>query len=93
MESHVLLPRDLSLVSLPTSDCSSPSVARLLEQRVGVAAGEGGVEAGRRFHPAQGTVRCGRMEVYSALQQDDVSEQKLSRQNTKREIFLAFPPL
>ncbi len=75
METHVLLPRELCLTS-PDLSCSSPSVARLLEQRVGVTVGtgaDGGVAKGTRFHPAQGTVRCGRIEVYSTLPLDDVS--------------------
>ncbi len=72
----MLLPPELSLTSslASSSDCSSPSVARLLEQRVGVAAGPAGLSEGARLHPATGTVRCGRIEVYSTLQEDDVSE-------------------
>ena len=73
MESHVLLPRALCLLPAPAPGCSSASVARLLEHRVGVAAMSSRLEPGARLGAAEGTVRCGRIEVYSTLQENDVS--------------------
>ena len=78
MECHVLLPEELML--RPLGGCSSPSVARLLEQQVGVVA-KSTISKGSRFHPVQGTVRCGRLEVYSTLSQDDVSQISFSQKS------------
>jgi sensor domain CHASE-containing protein len=75
MESHVLIPEELSLSVRSPSGCSSPSVARLLEQRVAVVAARD-IARGTRFGPAQGTIRIGRIDVYSTLQDNDVSIRK-----------------
>ena len=73
MESHVLIPKSLTLISRPP-DATSPSVARLLEENVGVAAGREGVAKGTRFGSAHGSVRCGKLHIYSTLPLDDVSK-------------------
>ena len=69
MESLVLIPEDFVLGLRPSS--SSPSLARLLEPEVGVFT-RVGVAKGTRFYPAQGTVRTGRLDIYSTLPEDDV---------------------
>ena len=79
MDCHVLLPIDLVLsVRSSASDCSSPSVARFLEQKVGVTNGRSGkgrvIGKGEELTAGQGTVRFGRLEVYSTLAENDVSE-------------------
>ena len=71
MESHVLIPEELTLRSASSPDCSSPSVARFLEQGVSVIAARD-IPKGTRFTPDQGTLRIGRLDVYSTLQQNDV---------------------
>lgn len=72
MESHVLIPKELSLISRPP-EATSPSVARLLEEHVGVTAREGVVK-GTRFGSAHGSVRYGKLHIYSTLPLDDVSK-------------------
>ena len=68
----MLLPHGLALLPLPASDCSSPSVARLLEQRVGVTV-RVAMARGDTIEADRGTVRWGKLEVYSTLSKDDVS--------------------
>ena len=78
----MLLPCDLVLcVKSCAADCSSPSVARFLEQKVGVTNGRKGrvLKKGEVFRAGQGTVRFGRLEVYSTLGDTDVSEILFSR--------------
>ena len=73
MESHVLIPEDFCLASRTAAElCSSPSVARLLEQGVAVVAAAD-VAKGKTFSPTDGTLRIGRLDVYSTLQDSDVS--------------------
>ena len=69
MESLVLIHEDLVLGLRPSS--ASPSLARLLEPEVGVFTIVG-VPKGTRFYPAQGTVRAGRLDIYSTLPENDV---------------------
>ena len=74
MESHVLMPEALSLsVQRPSP---SMSVARMLESTVAVVAAQE-VAKGTRLAPATGTVRIGRLDVYSTLQDNDVSPTEL----------------
>ena len=87
MESHVLMPEALSLsVQRPTN---SMSVARMLEQTVTVVAAQS-VPKGTRFAPTSGTVRIGRLDVYSTLQDSDVS-QKYKRTNLIIEDISSLP--
>jgi hypothetical protein len=79
MECHVLMPRELELVVRRPSG-GFHEVGRLLEPSVGVAA-RVGVSKGDRFTPVGGTgvqstcsVRCARVEIYSQLGSEDVSE-------------------
>ena len=50
----------------------SPLVAKLLEQQVSVTTTLQ-IPKGWQIHPAQGTLRCGKLEVYSTLNHDNVS--------------------
>eukprot|EP00095_Tigriopus_kingsejongensis_P001551 maker-scaffold424_size175595-snap-gene-0.23 protein:Tk01551 transcript:maker-scaffold424_size175595-snap-gene-0.23-mRNA-1 annotation:"zinc finger protein 235-like isoform x1" len=70
MESRVLLPEELVLCAKNNRECSS-SVARLLEQTVGVAA-RVPLPTGHVFFPLQGTVRVGKLDIYSTLPDSDV---------------------
>lgn len=72
METHVLIPHPLILKVRPSANCSSPSVAKLLEQQVSVTTTLQ-IPKGWQIHPAQGTLRCGKLEVYSTLNHDNVS--------------------
>lgn len=72
MESHVLIPNDLVLSVRATSDSAS-TIARLLEPVLTVTAACD-LAKGTRLHPAQGSVRCARLEVYSSLPTNDVSK-------------------
>ena len=72
METHVLIPHPLILKVRPSANCSSPSVAKLLEQQVSVTTTLQ-IPKGWQIHPAQGTLRCGKLEVYSTLNDDNVS--------------------
>lgn len=70
METHVLMPPEFMLkVSIK---CSSPSVAKLLEQQVTVFSNVE-LPKGLEIYPTQGTVRCGKLEIYSTLSEYDVS--------------------
>ena len=48
------------------------AVAKLLEQQVTVVSNVE-LPKGVQIHPAQGTVRCGKLEIYSTLPDNDVS--------------------
>ena len=72
METHVLIPHPLILKVRPSANCSSPSIAKLLEQQVSVTSTVE-LPKGWQIHPAQGTLRCGKLEVYSTLNDDNVS--------------------
>ena len=72
METHVLIPPEFQLKVRPSSQCSSPSVAKLLEQQVTVVSNVE-LPKGVQIHPAQGTVRCGKLDIYSTLPENDVS--------------------
>ena len=73
METHVLIPPEFMLRVRPSSlQCSSPAVAKLLEQQVAVVSTVE-LPKGLNIHPAQGTVRCGKLEIYSMLPENDVS--------------------
>ena len=75
MESHVLIPSELDLLARvpPLNSTSSPFlVSRLLETEVAVVAARA-IPSGAALGPAQGTVRWGRLEVYSTLPKEDVS--------------------
>ena len=76
MESHVLIPSELDLLArVPPLNSSSTSpflVSRLLETEVAVVAARA-IPSGAALGPAQGTVRWGRLEVYSTLPKEDVS--------------------
>ncbi|TRY78421.1 hypothetical protein TCAL_01679 [Tigriopus californicus] len=78
MESRVLLPEDLVLSVRINHDCSS-SVARLLEQTVGVVA-RVNLSQGTRFYPLQGTIRVGKLDIYSSLSNEDDLERGRIRQ-------------
>ena len=75
METHVLMPPELvlSLNSKP-EDCTSPAVARFLEQSVTVVT-RVRLEKGFQLHPAPpgATVRSGKLDIYSTLPVHDVS--------------------
>ena len=70
METNVLIPRELALKVCEVATFSS--VAKLLEHQVSVVT-KVDLPKGVRIHPAQGTVRCGRLDVYSSLPSNDVS--------------------
>ena len=75
METHVLLPPELILSVRPKSDdCTSPVVARFLEQSVTVVT-RTRLEKGFQIHPApiNSTVRSGKLDIYSTLPTNDVS--------------------
>ncbi len=72
METNVLIPKELALRVSDSSQVTSPSVARLLEHQVTVVT-KVTLPKGLRIHPAQGTVRCGKLDVYSTLTSEDVS--------------------
>ena len=72
METHVLIPNELILKVRPSANCSSPSVAKLLEQQVSVTCTVA-LPKGWQIHPMQGTLRCGKLEVYSTLKDENVS--------------------
>ena len=75
METHVLLPPELILSIRPKSeDCTSPVVARFLEQSVTVVT-RTRLEKGFQIHPApiNSTVRSGKLDIYSTLPTNDVS--------------------
>ena len=72
METHVLIPHPLILKVRPSANCSSPSVAKLLEQQVSVTTTVE-IPKGWQIHPAQGTLRCGKLEVYSTINDNNVS--------------------
>lgn len=72
MECHVLIPDSLMLMPRPLSGCSSPSVARLLEQEIMVGT-RVPIPKGTKFHSLEGTVKFGKLDVYSTLPEDDVS--------------------
>ena len=75
METHVLLPPELILSVRPKSeDCTSPVVARFLEQSVTVVT-RIRLEKGFQIHPApiNSTVRSGKLDIYSTLPTNDVS--------------------
>ena len=72
METHVLIPPEFLLKVRPSSQCSSPQVAKFLEQQVTVVSTVE-LPKGLQIHPAQGTVRCGKLEIYSTLPENDVS--------------------
>ena len=75
METHVLLPPELVLSLRPKSeDCTSPVVARFLEQSVTVTT-RSRLEKGFQIHPApiNSTVRSGKLDIYSTLPANDVS--------------------
>ena len=72
METHVLIPPEFKLKVRPSSQCSSPAVAKLLEQQVTVVSNVE-LPKGVQIHPAQGTVRCGKLDIYSTLPENDVS--------------------
>ena len=72
METHVLIPPEFMLKVKPNLQCSSPAVAKLLEQQVAVVSTVE-LPKGLQIHPAQGTVRCGKLEIYSTLPENDVS--------------------
>ena len=69
METHVLIPPELMLKVRPSSQ--SPAVAKLLEQHVTVVANVE-LPKGRLIYPTQGTVRCGKLDIYSTLSGSDV---------------------
>lgn len=76
METHVLMPPELVLSVRPTpEDCSSPAVARFLEQSVMVTT-RIRLEKGLQLQPASAgaTVRSGKLDVYSTIPSHDVSE-------------------
>ena len=78
METHVLLPPELILSVRPKSeDCTSPVVARFLEQSVTVVT-RTRLEKGFQIHPApiNSTVRSGKLDIYSTLPTNDVSNLK-----------------
>ena len=83
METHVLIPHPLILKVRPSANCSSPSVAKLLEQQVSVTTTLQ-IPKGWQIHPAQGTLRCGKLEVYSTLNDDNVSTTFLSQRSDLR---------
>ena len=72
METHVLIPPEFKLKVSSSSNCSSPAVAKLLEQQVTVVSNVE-LPKGVQIHPAQGTVRCGKLDIYSTLPENDVS--------------------
>ena len=75
METHVLMPPELVLSLKPKpEDCSSPAVARFLEQSVTVVT-RVRLEKGFQLHPAPpgATVRSGKLDIYSTLPVHDVS--------------------
>ena len=71
----MLMPPELILVVRPKSeDCTSPVVARFLEQSVSVVT-RVRLEKGFQLHPAPSgaTVRSGKLDIYSTLSAHDVS--------------------
>ena len=72
METHVLIPPEFKLKVRPSSQCSSPSVAKLLEQQVTVVSNVE-LPKGVQIHPAQGTIRCGKLDIFSTFPETDVS--------------------
>ena len=77
METHVLIPRELRLKVRPNSQIGSASlgfqsISKLLEHQVSVISTVV-LPKGLRIHPAQGTVRCGKLEMYSLIQDCEVS--------------------
>ena len=77
METHVLLPPELLLSVRPKSeDCTSPVVARFLEQSVTIVT-RTRLEKGYQMHPAplNATVRSDKLDIYSTLPRNDVSKQ------------------
>ena len=68
----MLIPPEFKLKVRPSSQCSSPAVAKLLEQQVTVVSNVE-LPKGVQIHPAQGTVRCGKLDIYSTLPENDVS--------------------
>ena len=76
METHVLLPPELVLSLRPKSeDCTSPVVARFLEQSVTIVT-RTQLEKGFQMHPApiNATVRSDKLDIYSTLPPNDVSK-------------------
>ena len=73
METHVLIPNELILKVRPSANCSSPSVAKLLEQQVSVTCSVA-LPKGLKIFPTHGTLRCGKLEVYSTLNAANVSQ-------------------
>ena len=75
METHVLMPPELILsVRTKPEDCSSPAVARFLEQSVTVLT-RVRLEKGFQLHPAPSgaTVRSAKLDIYSTIPAHDVS--------------------
>ena len=72
METHVLIPRELRLKVRPNTQAASPSIAKLLEHKVSIISTVE-LPKGLKIHPAQGTVRCGKLELYSTFEESEVS--------------------
>ena len=51
----------------------SPSIAKLLEPCVSIVSTVD-LPKGLKLHPAQGTVRCGKLELYSTFEEREVSD-------------------
>ena len=71
----MLMPPELILAVRPKSeDCTSPVVARFLEQSVSVVT-RVRLEKGFQLHPAPScaTVRSGKLDIYSTISAHDVS--------------------
>lgn len=71
----MLIPPELILAVRPKSeDCTSPVVARFLEQSVSVVA-RVQLKKGFQIHPAPigATVRSGKLDIYSTISSTDVS--------------------
>ena len=72
----MLMPPELILAVRPKSeDCTSPVVARFLEQSVSVVT-RVRLEKGFKLHPAPfgATVRSGKLDIYSTIPEHDVSK-------------------
>ena len=66
----MLLPAEFYLNRKSSSD--SPFVTRLLEEKVTVTSATF-IEKGHKFHPLEGTVRWGKLDVFSTLDKNDVN--------------------
>ena len=89
METYVLIPPELRLKVRP--NLQSPSIAKLLEPCVSIVSTVD-LPKGLKLHPAQGTVRCGKLELYSTFEEREVCDFYLLMALSFGEHVISFKP-